>query len=398
MQAGHREQYAIPRALAQAGVLDRLVTDLWVPPGSWPTRLPLGRATRRLRDRFHPALSGAPVRAFPWRTTAWEAGARFRSGNAVLAHNDWWSTLVTRELGRCLGPTTHYVFSYCYGARTLFAEARRLELKPVLGQIDPGPVEDRKVAELVQRHSNYRTAFVPGSKDYYAAWREECAMAETIVVNSEWSRRALQEAGIEAGRIVVCPLVYTPPPAAATWRRSFVSEFTSSRPLRVLFLGQCNLRKGIAETIAAAQALAGRPVAFTLVGNTDIAELPAHFGRAAIRYVPRVSRAECERFFQEADVFLFPTHSDGFGLTQLEAQAWKLPVIVSRYCGEVVRDGETGWVLPEVSAEAIVAALETILTAPALLVARSAAITPWPYGLAQLADDLRRFTREPALA
>ena len=56
------------------------------------------------------------------------------------------------------------------------------------------------------------------------------------------------------------------------------------------------------------------------------------------------------KFYKEADVFILPTLSDGFGLTQLEAQSWKLPVIASRHCGEVVRDGENGVVLEEVSA------------------------------------------------
>ena len=51
------------------------------------------------------------------------------------------------------------------------------------------------------------------------------------------------------------------------------------------------------------------------------------------------------RFYREADVFLFPTLSDGFGLTQLEAQAWRLPVIASRFCGDVVQDGVNGLLL-----------------------------------------------------
>ncbi len=56
-----------------------------------------------------------------------------------------------------------------------------------------------------------------------------------------------------------------------------------------------------------------------------------------------------ESYYRDADVFILPTLSDGFGLTQLEAQAWKLPVIASRYCGEVVRDGFNGVVIEEVT-------------------------------------------------
>jgi glycosyltransferase involved in cell wall biosynthesis len=56
-------------------------------------------------------------------------------------------------------------------------------------------------------------------------------------------------------------------------------------------------------------------------------------------------------------VLIFPTLSDGFGLTQLEAQAWSLPIVASRFCGEVVRDGVNGIVLNELSPDAISAAL-----------------------------------------
>lgn len=61
---------------------------------------------------------------------------------------------------------------------------------------------------------------------------------------------------------------------------------------------------------------------------------------------------------------MFPSHSDGFGLTQLESQSWKLPVIASRNCGEVVQDGVNGLVLTEVSGEKIAATLLKLLRAP----------------------------------
>ena len=77
--------------------------------------------------------------------------------------------------------------------------------------------------------------------------------------------------------------------------------------------------------------------------------------------------AEAARYYKEADVFLFPTLSDGFGLTQLEAQAWKLPAIVSRFCGEVFRDGVNGIVLHEVSGKAVSDAVRWLIAEPSRL-------------------------------
>jgi len=393
VQAGHREQYGIPRALDRAGVLDKLITDLWAPPGSLVSRLAAGRLGRRLRDRFHRDLPNHKVKAFTWHALTWEASASLRGWQGdrrVLARNGWWASMAAGALRHQVEASTKYVFGYCYEARPYFLAARELGLSPVLGQMDPGPEEDRKVTEIVRRWPEYKTPFQPGAKEYYNNWREECRLAEHIVVNSEWSRTALVKAGAENHKINVIPLVYTPPPEAAGRGKKYPGAFSEARPLRVLFLGQCILRKGIAETIEAARELVDRPVEFTLVGNTDIAELESHFGRARIRHVPRVSRAECHAFYREADVFLFPTHSDGFGLTQLEAQAWKLPIIASEFCAQVVEAGQTGWVLAEVSGPAIAQVIKEILGDPSELGRRSLQIRAWPVAL----EDLGRLLVE----
>jgi glycosyltransferase involved in cell wall biosynthesis len=75
-------------------------------------------------------------------------------------------------------------------------------------------------------------------------------------------------------------------------------------------------------------------------------------------------RSEVAKHYRTADVFVFPTHSDGFGLTQLEAQSWKLPIVASRHCGEVVSDGLNGLILAEVTAEEIAASLLRLLHDP----------------------------------
>ena len=70
-------------------------------------------------------------------------------------------------------------------------------------------------------------------------------------------------------------------------------------------------------------------------------------------------------------MFLFPTFSDGFGLTQLEAQAWKLPVITTPFCGEVVEYGRNGWILPEITPLSIAKTLRECLRDPSRLQAAS---------------------------
>ncbi len=149
-QLGAREHYSVPRMLRRAGVLMELITDTWVVPhSSWGRLGPV-----RMLDRFHQDLSAAPVTAQNSRAAAFEmrkAVSRDRGWNAILERNEWFQEHGLRRLRaiRKMHPgRQHCLFSFSYAARRLFAFAKDQGWTTVLGQIDPGPVEDRLVARL----------------------------------------------------------------------------------------------------------------------------------------------------------------------------------------------------------------------------------------------------------
>jgi glycosyltransferase involved in cell wall biosynthesis len=106
------------------------------------------------------------------------------------------------------------------------------------------------------------------------------------------------------------------------------------------------------------------PVQLDIVGPIQIEILEQVRQSNRIRFHGPVPRSAVSRFYEKADLFVFPTRSDGFGLTQLEAISAGLPVIASRHCGEVVTDGENGRVLPDLSAAAIAGVLREIIDSP----------------------------------
>ena len=121
-------------------------------------------------------------------------------------------------------------------------------------------------------------------------------------------------------------------------KRTYPDRFTSERPMRVLFLGQINLRKGIARLLKAARSFQSQPVEFLMVGPIQI-NIPEDLrSNRNIRWVGPVARNKVRNYYEQADVFILPTLSDGFALTQLEALAHRLPVIASRQCGDVITD------------------------------------------------------------
>ncbi len=146
--------------------------------------------------------------------------------------------------------------------------------------------------------------------------------------------------------------------------RSYPARFTQDRPMRVLFLGQVNLRKGVARLLQAAQILRDEPVEFWMVGPVQIANAETAADNARVKWFGPVTRKETAEKYRAADVFILPTLSDGFAITQLEAQAYGLPVISSKCCGGVVENGRNGIILEEPSAECIAAAIRDCVADP----------------------------------
>ena len=362
-QLGAREHYAVPRALLRGGVLGEFITDLWIRPGTL-----LHSLKKRLTGRFHPGLAGARVKAPNLATLKFELRASLARENGwklISQRNEWFQQQALSELERTTNGN-HTIFAYSYAARELFKFARERGWRTVLGQIDPGPAEERVVAGLQKG-----TKWSPAPHEYWANWREECALADRIVVNSSWSKDALLSEGVPADKIHVLPVAYEPLTDARAFQRLYPRAFNAERPLRVLFLGQINLRKGVGQLLEAVKLVEGEPVEFWFVGPMQMSapqDLKLH---PQCRWFGAAPRVEVDSYYRDADIFILPTLSDGFGLTQLEAQAWKLPVIASRYCGDVVRDGHNGVLLDEVSGASIADVLLQFLKVPHTLSAMS---------------------------
>lgn len=66
-------------------------------------------------------------------------------------------------------------------------------------------------------------------------------------------------------------------------------------------------------------------------------------------------------------MFILPTLSDGFAITQLEAMANGLPVIATPNCGSVVSEGIDGFLVPPRNYESIVHMILRYLEEPGCL-------------------------------
>ena len=109
-----------------------------------------------------------------------------------------------------------------------------------------------------------------------------------------------------------------------------------------------------------------------------------------LRFHGPVPRSEVDSWYSRTDVFLLPTHSDGFALTQLEAMAHGVPVIATPCCGEVVADGINGWIIPAGDPLALAERIRQISHQPGVLkpMAQAARETAATFTLESIAQAL----------
>jgi UDP-glucose:(heptosyl)LPS alpha-1,3-glucosyltransferase len=158
-------------------------------------------------------------------------------------------------------------------------------------------------------------------------------------------------------------------PATRDSQRAAVRRELGAVEGDVLALYVGDLQKGAAEALRAVARVPGTRLA--LVSFSDqrgAAALAAELGvRDRVTFVPGSDRVE--RFYAAADVFLYPTLYDTFGMVIAEAMASGLPVVTTATAGasELIEDGVDGLVVPSVSDVAsLAAALERLARDPEL--------------------------------
>ena len=232
----------------------------------------------------------------------------------------------------------------------------------------------------------------------YPRWaRLEAAIArraEAVVTVSEHSRRELVVAGVPAARVHFVPEGIATPAPTAGWPDAWPGG-----GLRLLHLGRLEARKRPELAIATLAALrrSGIDASLVLAGDGPQAELAARAAGLPVRVTGRVSETDKWRLYDSADVLLFGSTLEGFGLVVAEAQSRGVPVVAAAgtATAEALADGRTGLVVaptPDAFAAAVndVAARRAEMGAAAREFARR---FDWDACAAAVADIYRGLVR-----
>lgn len=358
-QNGAREYFAVPRMLRSLGALSSLFTDIWVPP-AWKGLV--GHVSPRLAARSAPGLDGIPILS---RTIPSLRGNRLKANGSRFSlwtdEGSKFSAWVVNELGRIGTAGAKATFGYTCANLELLHWAKENGHLAVHGQVDPGLAWYRTVQEECRRWPNASTAPEEPTQEFIDRIVAEWDVADVIIVNSDHARAGLVEDGVDASKVVVLPLTFDNPVQLTPLVRSV---YASQKVLTVLFVGSISLAKGF-PYFAGAAALLPSGFKFRAAGGIELQKpfldsLTRGPKGLRVELLGHLNRTQLAAEFRAADVLVFPTLSDGFGMVQLEAQAWGKPVIATSHAGSVVIDGKTGFVVQARDAEAIAARLQLL--------------------------------------
>lgn len=144
----------------------------------------------------------------------------------------------------------------------------------------------------------------------------------------------------------------------------------------LLFSGKLIARKNPVHVLQALESMRHRERAVVLyLGDGEQREMLQEYARARrldnVRFLGFVNQSVLPRMYAMSDVFVFPSSFDPRGTVTNEAMACGLPVIVSDMVGvygpgDIVREGENGYVYPVGDIEQLAENLDTLVSDPAL--------------------------------
>lgn len=356
-QIGARRHYAVPAMLEDAGLLERLYTDLHSGSGlvrAAAATIPAGlrpAAFTRLLAREIPQVAREKILDFPLFGLRRTLGSRKSVSTAqryqsyLQANVEFGRLVCERGFGEA---DSVYIFN---GAGLEIArKARQLGLRVILEQT----AADQEFEELLLQEERTRWPGWESAEVLEEHWRPlaeretaERDIADLVICGSDYVRQTLQHRGGDAGNSVVVPYGFKD--TLAKQPRS-----GQHRPLRILFAGTLCLRKGVPYLLQMADSLAKeRRVQVRVAGPSAIADEKMREVAAVAEYVGTVPRSQMLEHYLWADVFVLPTLSEGSANVCYEALAAGLPVVTTPHAGSVVRDGIEGFIVPIRCADSI---------------------------------------------
>jgi glycosyltransferase involved in cell wall biosynthesis len=358
---GNANVRAVLSAFDQAGLLAKFVTALgWSNASPLVHELPSNLRSQMARRGYE--LPHYKIKIFPAREIVRLLAQKMRQ-RWLVEHERGWASIdrVWRELDKFAAASLRQshqrenirgVYAYEDCAERLFEAAHELGVRRIYDlPIAYWETVRRLLQEEAKRYPEWEPTLggTRDSEEKLARKTRELDLAELVICPSAFVLDSLPQSVRASKPCVVAP--FGSPSAEEVERE----ERKQGGPMRILFAGSLTQRKGLADLFAAMKLVGGKEIELVVMGSLlrPLAWYREQFPRFI--YEPPRPHRDVLRLMRTCHMLVLPSIVEGRALVQQEAMACGLPLIATQNAGgdDLIAEGETGFLVPIRSPEAI---------------------------------------------
>ncbi len=346
---GTQHSYQTALAVQKAGLLKNYYTSLYYKPGKFPFNIfekftfkGKNKFINQFKRRFLLELDINKIILIPLGEMVYLTCSKIsflnKYSSKILGwRNRRFCNILAKKISK---DNCKAVICYDSSALEIFKKAKE---KGVICVLDQTIAHYSKGIEILKKEEKYNPEFADTyslpANDIVELLKEEMALADYILVGSSFCKDSLIENSVLASKIKVIPY-------GVNIERFGEKRKKTDNIFRILFVGGISQRKGIKYLLEAFKQLQLSNTELILVGSIIGSGEGLEPYKGLFTHVPQVSRNEIYKYFNQADIFVFPTIYEGSAIVTYEALASGLPVITTPNAGSVVRNEIDGFVVP----------------------------------------------------
>ncbi len=268
--------------------------------------------------------------------------------DVLFCGHDW-------QVSKALDEDAGAVYAYEDGALRTFTAAKRKNLTTVY-ELPAGYYSGaaQELARVREERPDFKVE-IKVEPEWKRRRKElELDLATLVVVPCEWAGKTLRlNSTCEKKPLIKIPYG-TPADVIAAKSERPAGAFT------VLYAGQVGVRKGVPYLLEAWSQLGLKNARLLLAGGMRLENSFMRRQAGSVEYIGMLPRQELLELMKRADLLVFPSLADGFGMVIGEAMAAGTPVLTTNNTGgpELITNGREGWCVPAHDVRALAERLE----------------------------------------